>query len=77
MHACMRASSSCMHAGVTEAFVHAVLDARGLQQVNGLLVVFSCAHVAASLVCIRAMGAVGLVIADAVNMTLRIASSLW
>lgn len=63
--------------GVTEAFVHAVLDAKGLQQMNVLLIAFSVAHVTASIVCIKALGAVGLVIADALNMALRIACSAW
>ena len=63
--------------GVTEAFVHAVLDAKGLQQMNMLLIAFSVAHVTASIVCINALGAVGLVVADALNMALRIACSAW
>ena len=63
--------------GITEAFVHAVLDGRGIQQTNMLLVAFSVAHLAASIFCINAAGAVGLVLADAVNMVLRIACSLW
>ncbi|KAG1680360.1 hypothetical protein FOA52_015451 [Chlamydomonas sp. UWO 241] len=63
--------------GVTEAFVHAVLDARGLSQINALLVAFAVVHVAASAGAVSAAGAVGLVAADAANMALRIVSSLW
>ncbi len=72
--------SPCLHAppaGITEAFVHAVSDSRALQQINYLLVGFSIAHVAASVVCINTFGAVGLVLADAINMALRVACSLW
>ncbi len=57
--------------------MHAVLDGRGIQQTNMLLVAFSVTHLAASVFCINAAGAVGLVLADAVNMVLRIACSLW
>ena len=64
-------------AGVTEAFVHAVLDARGIQQTNALLVAFSLIHLVASVVCINLAGAVGLVLADSINMILRISCSFW
>lgn len=37
--------SVCLHAGVTEAFVHAVLDARTLALSNLLLAGFTVAHV--------------------------------
>jgi oligosaccharide translocation protein RFT1 len=57
--------------------VHAVLDSRGIQQTNLLLVLFSVLHMTASWVLIRAAGAVGLMLADAVNMALRIACSMW
>lgn len=57
--------------------MHAVLDSKALQQANAALVVLGATHVAASLALIRAGGAVGLVAADAFNMLLRIAYSLW
>ncbi|GFR48691.1 hypothetical protein Agub_g10647, partial [Astrephomene gubernaculifera] len=63
--------------GIGEAFVHAVLDARGLQQSNMLLLVFSGAHLAACVVLVQQYGALGLVAADSVNMLLRIAYSAW
>lgn len=40
-------------------------------------VVFSVSHVVASIVLVQLGGAAGLVAADAVNMGLRIAYSLW
>jgi hypothetical protein len=64
-------------AGITEAFVHAVLDAAALQRANLVLVALSATHVAASLALVSAGGAVGLVAADGLNMALRIAYSLW
>ena len=63
--------------GITEAFIHAVLDSKGLQQTNYLLVLFSAAHIAALVVCIRASGATGLILADGINMMIRIATSLF
>ncbi len=64
-------------AGITEAFVHAVLDAAALKQANAMLVLFTGAHMCLSLVMVRAAGAAGLVGADAVTMLLRIVYSLW
>lgn len=64
-------------AGITEAFVHAVLDQAALKQANALLVAFAGAHILCSLAMMRAADAAGLVLADAVNMALRIAYSLW
>ncbi|KAF8057727.1 r [Scenedesmus sp. PABB004] len=63
--------------GITEAFVHGVLDPAALAAANAALVGFSAAHVAASLALVRAGGAAGLVAADTLNMALRIAYSLW
>jgi hypothetical protein len=63
--------------GITEAFVHAVLDAAALQRANAALVVLGMAHAAASFALVSAGGALGLVAADALNMCLRIAYSLW
>jgi oligosaccharide translocation protein RFT1 len=64
-------------AGITEAFVHAVLDESALKAANVLLVVFTAAHVACSVLLVQAGGAVGLVGADTLNMALRITYSLW
>ncbi|GIL92754.1 hypothetical protein Vretimale_11741 [Volvox reticuliferus] len=63
--------------GIGEAFVHAVLDARGLQQSNALLLVFSGAHLGVCVVLVRQYGALGLVAADGANMVLRISYSAW
>eukprot|EP00879_Flechtneria_rotunda_P022624 GHRR01023891.1.p1 GENE.GHRR01023891.1~~GHRR01023891.1.p1 ORF type:complete len:331 (+),score=118.29 GHRR01023891.1:1424-2416(+) len=63
--------------GITEAFVHAVLDPPALKSSNALLVVFTAAHVVCSLVLVKAGGAAGLVLADTLNMALRIAYSTW
>lgn len=63
--------------GISEAFVHAVLDHRGLQQSNMLLLAFSAAHLAACGALVRRHGALGLVAADSLNMALRIAYSGW
>ncbi len=64
-------------AGVTEAFVHAVLDTRQLAWSNVVLVALTGAHLGASVACIRALGSVGFVLADSINMALRIGVSLW
>lgn len=66
-----------LNAGITEAFVHAVLGSAALQQANLLLVVFTAVHLACSAVLVHIAGAGGLVLADAANMLLRIAYSLW
>jgi oligosaccharide translocation protein RFT1 len=64
-------------AGITEAFVHAVLEPSALKAANALLVVFTAAHVLCSVVLVKTGGAAGLVLADTINMSLRIAFSLW
>lgn len=63
--------------GIGEAFVHAVLDARGLSASNGLLLAFAGAHLAACVGLVGRHGALGLVAADGINMVLRIAYSAW
>ncbi|GIL64160.1 hypothetical protein Vafri_18121 [Volvox africanus] len=63
--------------GIGEAFVHAVLDARGLQQSNALLLVFSAVHLGVCVALVRQYGALGLVAADSANMVLRISYSAW
>lgn len=63
--------------GITESFVHAVLEPSALKAANALLVVFTASHVVCSIVLVQLGGAAGLVAADALNMTLRIAYSLW
>ncbi|KAG2446862.1 hypothetical protein HYH02_008019 [Chlamydomonas schloesseri] len=63
--------------GIGEAFVHAVLDARGLQASNALLLLFAGAHMGACVALVGRLGALGLVAADGANMLLRIAYSAW
>lgn len=63
--------------GVTEAFVHAVLDKRQLAVSNVLMVFLSVAHIGACALLITRMGSAGLVAADAANMVLRILVSAW
>jgi oligosaccharide translocation protein RFT1 len=63
--------------GILEAFVHAVADQRGLHQANMVLVVVSILHMGLSVVAVNTAGAAGLLIADAINMTLRIFYCLW
>ncbi|KXZ50073.1 hypothetical protein GPECTOR_18g51 [Gonium pectorale] len=63
--------------GIGEAFVHAVLDARGLRHSNAALLAFSGAHLAACVALVGRHGALGLVAADGANMVLRIAYSAW
>ncbi|KAG2427588.1 hypothetical protein HXX76_012242 [Chlamydomonas incerta] len=63
--------------GIGEAFVHAVLDARGLQASNALLLLFTAVHLAACVGLVGRLGALGLVAADGANMVLRIAYSAW
>lgn len=65
-----------MFTGITEAFVHAVLDPSGLSAANAMLVVFAVAHVISSAVMVKLGGAAGLVLADAFTMLLRIAYSV-
>lgn len=58
--------------GILEAFVHASADAKDLMQVNAALVVLSLLHIALSVVGVTHAGAIGLLLADSVNMCLRI-----
>lgn len=57
--------------------MHAVLDPAALKAANALLVVFTVAHVLCSVVLVKLGGAAGLVLADTINMLLRIPYSLW
>ena len=57
--------------------MHAVLDSKGLHQSNLLLMALSVLHLGVSALAISYAGAVGLVAADAFNMLLRVALSLW
>ncbi|GMH41434.1 hypothetical protein BSKO_09344 [Bryopsis sp. KO-2023] len=63
--------------GVTEAFVHAVLDARSLFSSNAWMVGVAIVHMSASAMLSLKFGSVGLILADGVGMCLRIAFSMW
>ncbi|KAG2486826.1 hypothetical protein HYH03_014509 [Edaphochlamys debaryana] len=63
--------------GMAEAFVHAVLDARGLRASNAVLAAASGLHLAACVGLVGRAGALGLVAADGINMVVRIAYSAW
>lgn len=58
--------------GTLEAFVHAVADQRGLHRANIALVVLSVIHMTLSVGAVKTAGAAGLLVADAVNMVLRV-----
>lgn len=63
--------------GVMEAFVHAVADEHNLHRANAALLVISLIHIAASVMGVVKAGAIGLVIADSINMALRIGYCLY
>eukprot|EP01120_Amphizonella_sp_Union-15-10_P004850 TRINITY_DN15626_c0_g1_i1.p1 TRINITY_DN15626_c0_g1~~TRINITY_DN15626_c0_g1_i1.p1 ORF type:complete len:551 (+),score=31.78 TRINITY_DN15626_c0_g1_i1:40-1692(+) len=58
--------------GITEAFVHAVASKKDLTHFNILMIFFSCVYIVASYVLIGWMETSGLVIANCINMGLRI-----
>lgn len=61
--------------GTLEAFLHGVADQKNLMKNNVALILASLAHMGLSVAMVRAHGAVGLLVADGVNMMLRIAYS--
>ena len=50
--------------GISEAFIHAVMDERQLAAANGWLVAFSLVHMALSVALVKAMSSPGLVLAN-------------
>ncbi|GMH08772.1 hypothetical protein Nepgr_010612 [Nepenthes gracilis] len=58
--------------GTSEAFLHAVADESQLKHSNDSLLVFSLIYVLLNVLLVRSAGAVGLIIANSTNMTLRI-----
>lgn len=58
--------------GTLEAFVHAVADSRSLYKANIMLVTISIVHIGLSVLGVRHAGALGLLLADAANMIIRI-----
>ncbi|OMO98168.1 Lipid transporter [Corchorus olitorius] len=58
--------------GTSEAFLHAVATENQLKRSNDSLLVFSLIYVALNVILIRSAGAVGLILANCLNMILRI-----
>ncbi|XP_059351439.1 protein RFT1 homolog isoform X2 [Daphnia carinata] len=71
--------SVCLMAinGVTEAYVFAAMSSKELDKYNGLMVILSCVFLFLSWLLSRAVGSVGFILANCVNMLLRIIHSLW
>ncbi|KAK9855128.1 hypothetical protein WJX84_001933, partial [Apatococcus fuscideae] len=63
--------------GILEAFLHAVSTPRQIMASNAVLVAVSAVHLGLSVSLIRKMGVVGLIVADGVNMALRVLYCLW
>ncbi|XP_010067549.2 protein RFT1 homolog isoform X1 [Eucalyptus grandis] len=58
--------------GTSEAFLHAVADEKELKRSNDMLLVFSSIYVLLNIMLIKSAGAVGLLMANSLNMLLRI-----
>ncbi|GMJ00174.1 hypothetical protein like AT5G07630 [Hibiscus trionum] len=58
--------------GTSEAFLHAVATENQLKRSNDYLLVFSLIYVALNVLLIRSAGAVGLILANSLNMVFRI-----
>ncbi|KHN11673.1 Protein RFT1 like [Glycine soja] len=58
--------------GTSEAFMHAVATERQLKRSNDSLLIFSLIYIVLNVMLIRLAGAVGLILANSLNMTLRI-----
>ncbi|CAL0308328.1 unnamed protein product [Lupinus luteus] len=58
--------------GTSEAFMHAVATESQLKHSNDSLLVFSLIYIVLNVLLIRSAGAVGLIVANSLNMTLRI-----
>ncbi|KAI3881946.1 hypothetical protein MKX03_029548 [Papaver bracteatum] len=61
--------------GTSEAFLHAVASEDQLKRSNDSLVIFSGIYLVLNIVLIRSAGAVGLILANSLNMILRISYS--
>jgi oligosaccharide translocation protein RFT1 len=62
--------------GITEAFAHAVADKKQIQRFNFLMLLFSIVYVSASISLIKYMETSGLVVANCINMGMRIIFSV-
>ncbi|KAL3639016.1 hypothetical protein CASFOL_016923 [Castilleja foliolosa] len=58
--------------GTSEAFLHAVATEKQLKQSNDSLLVFSLIYLVLNVLLIRTAGAIGLIVANSLNMILRI-----
>ena len=58
--------------GVTEAYVFAAMSPQQLDKYNGLMVILSCMFLFLSWILSRSVGSVGFILANCVNMILRI-----
>lgn len=62
--------------GITEAFVHATMDEKGLTQSNVFMLVSAGMHMFMSILMVSINGSIGLVWADCCNMIIRIVYSI-
>lgn len=62
--------------GTSEAFLRSVATKEQLEQSNKSLVVFSCIHLVLNVFLVQSAGAVGLIVANSLNMILRIGYSV-
>ncbi|KAI9565003.1 hypothetical protein GHT06_008745 [Daphnia sinensis] len=71
--------SVCLMAinGVTEAYVFAAMSPKELDKYNGLMVLLSCMFLFMSWLLSYLVGSVGFILANCINMVLRIIHSLW
>ncbi|CAH8259982.1 unnamed protein product [Arabidopsis lyrata] len=61
--------------GTSEAFLHAVGKENQLKRSNNMLLVFSLIYIILNILLIRSLGAIGLILANSLNMILRITCS--
>lgn len=63
--------------GITESYTFAAMDDIQLSRYNHLMVFFSFAYIGTAVLFTKILGAVGFVVANCINMGLRITYSLW
>ncbi|KFK38424.1 hypothetical protein AALP_AA3G111400 [Arabis alpina] len=61
--------------GTSEAFLHAVGEEKQLKRSNDMLLVFSLIYIVLNILLIRSLGAIGLILANSINMIMRIMCS--
>lgn len=62
--------------GITEAFVYSVAPAAQIERLNRLLIVFSVCYTALAVILVNHIGNTGLILANGINMIMRIAVSV-